>query len=427
MYLNLSRGSELRERVQVILNKLDRTRTAAQRESRQPIERYPWALIPGMVSLVVAFALRLGRRLRAPAPAWVRAGAGAAAVSVFASATAWGGVIVPGGEPGPSPYQLYDRADYSGAAEGFERRIEATRSPAREAALEFGRGAAAFRQAEHDVAIEAFGRALTSPDRGVQAEAAYNLGNALAQKARTLPKAKGRVSAMIELITEAIGHYDEALRIQPGHADARENRERLAKFLEQLKEFRQQLREKARQRRQNGQGRSQQERDGQQGQDQQGQQGENQPGGQGQGSQGGESGEEEEEEEEEAGEEQDGNGSSGSQGEEGRGREGESDGQGGGKQDDQQTPAPEGQEKERSGEEKAEGEVEAKGGGSGGDGEQEKRRAAERTGASADAQRNRTTGFSRSEARALLRALSDEDYVRPLTERAPPESSYKNW
>ena len=45
----------------------------------------------------------------------------------------------------------------------------------------------------------------------------------------------------------------------------------------------------------------------------------------------------------------------------------------------------------------------------------------------ADAKRDPKTGFSRSEARALLRALADEDYVRPLTDKAVPEGTYKNW
>ena len=432
LYLNLSSGSELKERVQVILNKLDRSRTAAQKEKRQPIERYVWALLPGMACLVIAFALRLGRRLRAPAPALNEAafGAGALVVFLLGAGAAEGGVILPGGSSGASPWRLYNAARYDEAAERFADELGTKPSRGRATKLEFGRGAAAFQQKDHDTAIEAFGLALTSTERSLQVESAYNLGNSLADKAKNIPKGKGRVSAMIELITQAIDHYDEALKIQPGHTNAKENRDALIEYLEKLKEYRQQLRDKAKQKKQNkgDKGNQSQQQQGQQGQDQQegqqGQQGEQQAGGQGQGEE-----EDEEEAEEEEGGEQPGEGESAGDEQESQGKDSGEDtqGEGKGKQDDQQSPAPEGQEKERSGEQKQEGQVEAKAGGQGNQGDDQKKKAGEKTGPNADAQRNKKTGFSRSEARALLRALSDEDYVRPLTDRAQPEGSYKNW
>lgn len=459
LYLNLSSASSLKERVQVILNKLDRSKTAAQKDKRQPIERFQWALIPGMACLVIAFILRLGRRLKPARAAWpppsVPATAAALLLALAASPAAQAGVLIPGGEAAPSPWQSFQKAEsvtgqatdlteeqeaqkrriYQAITEQFGEKLAESPSPKRTAELEFGRGASLFREKEHDAAIDAFGQALASPDRALQAEAAYNLGNSLADKAKTLPKQRNRMKQMIELVESAIRHYDEALQLQPGHENARINRDLLKDYLPKLQEAREeklrQSRERKKQEKEKGEEGEEQDQ-GQQGQqNQQGNEGEEgQEGQQGQqGTQGqngqGEGDEDIEEDEEGEGAEGDGEQPGGDEGEEqqGQGQSGQgSSGSGGGQgQNDREQSAPEGFDDQRSGERQGEGELQAKGGEGGKDGQ-------EKNGRNGRAEkRNQQTGFSRSEARNLLRALSDEDYVRPLTDRAMPEGRYKNW
>lgn len=470
LYLNLSGSSVLKERVQVILNKLDRSKTAALKDQRQPIDRYQWALIPALACLVIAWLLRLGRRLRlALPPAWAPAAMparNAAATALVALSLllasmhpATGGVLVPTRDDrGPSPWQAFQKAEavtnvagelteeqralkaqiYDLVTERFDRALTDAPKPARAATLEFGRGASLFRAGDHDAAIDAFGKALTSPDRPLQAEAAYNLGNALADKAKNFPKQKNRLKSMIALVEEAIRHYDEALVIEPGHDNARINRDLLKEYLPKLKEERQRRIEEGKKKKQDQQG----EQEGQQQEGQQGQQGQQEgqsPGQQGSQGQPG-SGDDSEEETDDEGEGEPPGGQSGGE-PEGEGPQGEQpgeqpgqapgdqqgEGQGGEKPSDREQAAPEGNDKERSGEQEGEGPLGAKGSGQTGEGSQDPKATKPGPSDAANAKRDPKTGFSRSEARALLRALADEDYVRPLTDEAVPEGTYKNW
>jgi len=468
LYLNLSGSSVLKERVQVILNKLDRSKTAALKQQRQAIDRYQWAVVPAMACLVIAWLLRLGRRLRPPPPTReltaIRPAAAAAMLVLtalgLAAGTVRGGVLVPTpGERGPSPWQAFQQAEtvtqgsaqqslsdeqralkrqvYDVVTEQFDRALSAAPAPTRAAELEFGRGASLLRAEDHDAAIDAFGKALTSPSRALQAEAAYNLGNALADKAKNLPKQKNRLKSMIALVEEAIRHYDETLATQPAHENARINRDLLKDYLPKLKEERQKRIEQGKQKKQQQGDQEGEKQPGQDGQD--GQQDGQSPGQQGtQGPPG--SGSESEEETDEEGEGEDpgdqgSGGQEGQDGQEGRGQQpgeqpgsgkDQGEGQGPGPSDRDQA-APKGNEEERSGNQEGEGPLSAKGGSPSPEGDKKSPPSEAGDRSAADGKRDPKTGFSRSEARALLRALSDEDYVRPLTDEAMPEGTYKNW
>ena len=473
LYLNLSGASVLKERVDVILNKLDRSKTAALKDTRQAIDRYQWALVPALLCLAAAWLLRLGRRLGAtarvgtsstsPLPATV---APAVAIALAATLLGWsaspaqGGVLTPGPEDrGPSPWQSFEKAEtvtqapgeltdeqralksevYEAVAEKFDQALADQPSRTRAAELEFGRGASLFRAEDHDAAIEAFGKALTSPQTTLQAEAAYNLGNALAGKAKDLPKQKNRLKAMIALVEEAIRHYDETLAVNPSHENARINRDRLNEYLPKLKEERQRRIEQGKQKKKQ-KGEQKGEEEGEKNEGQQGQEGEQQgaEGNQGPPGKGEESEEETDEEGEGEGEQPGEKGEGGSEGEGEKGENGDQPGdqQGQGDQpgddggpgpSDREQAAPEGNDQERRGEQEGEGPLGAKGG-TPGDSEKGDSSKSESPGQeAADGKRNPETGFSRNEARALLRALSDEDYVRPLTDEAMPEGTYKNW
>jgi Ca-activated chloride channel family protein len=424
LYLNLSSGSVLRERVEVILNKLDRSKTHAQKDRRQPIERYRWALVPGLLCLVAAFVAKIGRRMPSPRPGLAMQPAAAVATILLGiagtpaldAATSANSSI-----QGTSPWALYHGQRYEEALERFNESLRNRKPSEKSARLEFGRGASAFRLNDYDEAVESFGRALASRKSDVQTEAEYNLANALAGRARAMPKGKGRIDRMIEALTQALRHYDAALGLDSAHSDARYNREAVQKYLDELKKYKEQLKQrqkgggKKKQRQQNGgQGQQQQSADGQQGEE----------GEAGESGQEGSEGEEEGEGDQSESEGDEGDGEEGSN--PGAGEQPQEDGKGGKGPDDQKQPGPEGDEKKRSGEQQSEGKLEARNGGAGGpDGDQRKQQSAnsERKGE----RRHPLTGFSRTEARALLRALSDEDHVRPLTDKPVREGTYKNW
>jgi len=449
LYLNLSASSVLKERVQVILNKLDRSQTEERRDTRQPIDRYQWALVPALACLVAAWLLRLGRRLQPPpSAAWARPASASplplTLLLAITCSTGFSGILIPTPDnQGPSPWQAFQQAEavtgvtrelseeqlalkkqvYDVVTEKFDRALAAQPSPARTAELEFGRGASLFRSQDHDAAIDAFGKALASPLRPAQAEAAYNLANTLADKAKTLPKQKNRLKSMIALVEEAIRHYDETLALQPDHQNARTNRDLLKDYLPKLQEERQRRIEQGKQNK-----KQQGEQQGDPNQGQSGQQG--QPGSPGQqGSPGSGDDSEEETDEEGSGEEPGDQGQDGDQPGDQPGQ-GDAPGQGPGEgpsPSDRQQAAPEGNEQERRGEQDGDGPLGAKGNPTGENQPGPGQKPGSSDAPDADGKRDPKTGFSRSEARALLRALADEDYVRPLTDQATPEGTYKNW
>ncbi|HEX5067476.1 MAG TPA: VWA domain-containing protein [Myxococcota bacterium] len=105
------------------------------------------------------------------------------------------------------------------------------------------RAAALYRAQDYAGAAEAFGA-----QEGTEAK--YNLGNALARAGQ---------------LEQALGAYDQALAAQPDHADARFNRDLVAKLLEQQKQDPQQKQDEQKQ----SQEQQQQQQNGQQPQDQQ--------------------------------------------------------------------------------------------------------------------------------------------------------------
>ena len=243
----------------------------------------------------------------------------------------------------------------------------------------------------------------------MQEQAHYNLGNTIAKKASLR---EDETELMIGDVEDAIEHYNATLELNPDNEPARFNRDALIEFLENLK--RQSEAEQQKDQAQSPSGEEgEQSQPGSGGQNQG--EGDPQSGGSGQSGQAGESG-----------------GQSGESGEqadrEGPGEDPGEQGDEGGSLENQEGSGQQGladsESEEAGGDDgELEGKLEAADGG-GREGGAKKSQG--RFGCKQ--KKNAKTGMNRSEARQLLRALSDEDLsVRPVIDKAVPDGRYKDW
>jgi Ca-activated chloride channel homolog len=432
LYLNLSNISQMKERLQTILSKLERARSSAKKESRTPIERYSWFVGPALACFLLAYLLRLGHRLKISWLPWSSEAASITrVVCVFfigtISATAADSSadsrslfekIWPQSET--NPWQSLQQQSWDQATTEFDQALESARHDKNKPQIQLGRGSALYKAGDLEEARESFAQALNSADRQTNIDAQYNLGNTFAAKAKATLTAKKKANiktlkGAIKDVQQAISHYEDALRYDPQHPDATYNRDQLKKFLEKLQE---KLQQKQQQKGQQGEGKKKGK-----------QKGKGSGGQSGPPSDSSESGEPSDEEGEEDGDGEEGSGEEENEGEEGQApgqgkSQGKQSGQNGKRKDnDRENAAPEGDEKERSGEQAEGNKLEAKAPGGNAQGEESN---SDQAGGASKSQKQ-TRQFSRSEAKALLDRLSDEDHLPPLIDRAARDSSYKNW
>ena len=396
LYLRLDSGGVAGVLVKKALENLDQASMTSERTSREPIERYRWPLAFGVVLLLGSWVGMLGmnrfqgkRRYATEIPA-VRSTTTLIIIGIISLVTSF---AAPDAVAAPDERNLQEKV-------GRLSRLLAVMPEGRKSnEWRFARGAAAFRLGDFDRAIEDFGQALLDEDRQMQEQAHYNLGNAIAQKASFLKDEPELVSTNLE---NAIEHYDAALELNANNANAEFNRDAIKAFLKQvLKKMKQQKSEDGDPMQSEGGGDSEQQSqspsDGEQGDEGQQNPGENPGEGQPGQQPGDQSGQ--------PGEGQQGSGEGGEQ-ETPEGNGGDEDGDEGGGDDsklDGELTAnkPDGQNGDRNGQGQRRGGSDKK---------------------------DPRTGFSPSEARQLLRALSDEDRkVRPIVGKSVPEGDYKDW
>jgi Ca-activated chloride channel family protein len=201
-----------------------------------PIERYEWPLAAGILLLLASMLIRERRRVervraaRAAAPAVRREAATPVAAGVAIALI----MLVPArGWAVNQGLNLYDQKDYKGAYDVFDHQLQGNPDSA---GLEFDRGASAYKEGDYDKALESFGKVLGSPNQGLRGQAEYNLGNTLVQRG-ALQKGKDE---KIKEWTEALKHYDQALKIDPNNPDAKYNEDVVRKMIDDLNKKQQQ-------------------------------------------------------------------------------------------------------------------------------------------------------------------------------------------
>ena len=233
-----------------------------QTKETLPIERYEWPLAAGILLLLASMLIKERRRIverRRPAPARRQEAVALAAVAALAMLWPAHGWAVNQG------LSLYDQKDYKGAYNVFQQQLQ--QNPNSDG-LEFDQGASAYKEGDYDKALEAFGKVLGSSNQSLRDQAEYNLGNTLVQRG-ALQDGKDE---KIKEWTEALKHYDQALKVDPGNADAKYNEDVVRKMIQDLNKKQQQQQNQQQQQQQ-----QQQQKQQQQNQNQQNQQAQNQP------------------------------------------------------------------------------------------------------------------------------------------------------
>jgi Ca-activated chloride channel family protein len=100
-------------------------------------------------------------------------------------------------------------------------------------ALQYNLGTAAYRAGKAEEAVKALEKALSAPDRGLQARAFYNLGNTHYRIGEIVEK-QGPQQAL-PVYERALKDYENALAITPDDEDAQFNRDLVKKKIEELK------------------------------------------------------------------------------------------------------------------------------------------------------------------------------------------------
>jgi Ca-activated chloride channel family protein len=167
-----------------------KARTLAARQSNERADRYQWPLGLALLLLVVA---ETGFARMAPLT-----------VAVVISSVSC--------SPVQRGERLYHQGKYPEAYGVFRQALERDSS----ARLAFDAGSALYRLERYDEAVAAFRQASRTP--ALRQKSLYNLGNALVRAAEERP---GEAAPLLD----AVGAYEEALRLAPSDAEARWNLE----------------------------------------------------------------------------------------------------------------------------------------------------------------------------------------------------------
>ena len=404
LYLPLDEKGVSDRRLDMILEKLERTAMKGKM-TRKSLDRYQWPLGAGLLLLTAGWLVGIVKRHRGTTQAAVALTAVLLAGFVLQPGPAGAAAVpAPVDQPEGNPWSFYEKGNYEAALHNFKKRLTPEGGTASKGAgdpvLEFGRGAAAFKNKDYDTAVDAFGAAVLTERIPLRAGAHYNLANAIYQRAADLakqakPKTLAKLSfidGLIRQLENSLENYQQAMALQPEQADIKANHDTTDELIQKLRQIRKQMAQ------QQGEGKGKDKGK------KKGKKGEGQSPGKGKGK-----GEDEE-------------GGTGPNGEEeGEGEGGEpGEGSGGEGKEEKDARAKSNEEKEGkidgqnpNGEEPGKGE-----------GEGEEPDEAEE----AENEINPETGFSAADAKRQLERLSDEDMkVRPRIDQAPEIRPLKDW
>jgi Ca-activated chloride channel family protein len=196
------------------------SRTLSLRQASERADRFQWPLALAVAALLgnLAVGARERRRRRVVPRVPVRARAIAAAtvplLILLGDGCARGSLDARKGE------RLYAAGDYAGSAKALDRALAADSTPVRA----YNSGNAYYRLKRYEDAAARYRYAATR--RELRQPSVFNLGNALVRAAEDAPE-RG------QLLLDAVGAYEEALRLDPGDQDAKWNLELALQRLEE--------------------------------------------------------------------------------------------------------------------------------------------------------------------------------------------------
>lgn len=200
----------------------------AERRHKIPIDRFEWPLAGALVLLVIE--LLLGERKkngqRTIFKVLTESVKRKKKISTMVLLLA---LTVSSGARASSGEDAFAAEDYLGAAEYYRQQLEKTPDSPK---LQYNFGASSYKNNMYDDAIQAFTSALKSEDIELQKRSYFNLGNSHFQKG--VESQQGDASATVEEWKQAITAMDSVLKFTPDDERAKNNREVIAKQLEQL-------------------------------------------------------------------------------------------------------------------------------------------------------------------------------------------------
>ncbi len=221
-YIHLQNGpADMRRLVQEGLAPLKEAEID-ERLARRPIERYQWPLGVGLLLLVCSLFLNERRRATKTGTGGTNGiSAGTTAVKAALVLLMAGMISFPNVARAEkaSVEELFKTGDFKAAKTAAE---DALKKQPTSPVLRFNKGAAEYALGNYDAAVDEFSSALASSDPELRAKAEYNLGTALLQRSLKRDIAKEYEVRKADL-RNAIQHFDEALKLNPNHTDAKEN------------------------------------------------------------------------------------------------------------------------------------------------------------------------------------------------------------
>jgi Ca-activated chloride channel family protein len=435
LYLTLDGNGINDSRIDVILDKLKRTAMKGK-VTRKALDRYQWPLGAGLLLLLSAWLAGIATRHRSQSqsPPLLPGAAPASLIIALLVFTTIPGVAAPREKDKKAPPDLregnpwafYQKGEYEAAQHNFKRKLGLDKPGAPltggDPALEFGRGAAAFKNKDYDSAVDAFGSAVLTDDVSLRAQSHYNLANAIYERTARLakdakPKTLAKLSfidGLIRQLENSLENYQQALVLSPDHPDFKANHDTTDQLIQKLREIRKKMAEQQGQ----GQGEGKDKKKGKKGKGESPGQGQ----GKGQDGEGGTGPNGEEEGEGEGGNGQEKEGGSGPEGEEEKAAREKSNEDKDGKIAGQNQPG----EDAEGGKEPGKEPGKENGGENGKEPGKEPGEPDENS--EADNEVNPETGFSAAEAKNQLDRLSDEDMkVRPRIDQVPERRPAKDW
>ncbi len=230
------------------------TNDISSRLLRQPRERFQWPLGLAIVLLLVEMFLPDRRRvprsdaiLNASNPSLRQA------VSIGLALL----VVLPALASPAAARRAYERGRFSDAEREYQRLLQKQPNDSR---LQFNTGTTAYRNHDYQKATNELTSAIYSSNPTLLARAYYNLGNAhyrLGEKAAS----PDQTMANWEL---SLTNYDNTLKLNPQDADAKFNRDLVAKKLEELRQQQQKQQQQQQNQQQKDQGKDQKQNQSQQ-------------------------------------------------------------------------------------------------------------------------------------------------------------------
>lgn len=371
-----------------------------KRDETKAIQRFYWPLSVGIVSLMLALLLRPLSRIPRTSPAT----AAMLVLGLLTSAHADAAVFSKEPEEVKTAREAYQGQQYERARDQYARMLAEKAPPVAPGELAYGLAASAHQLRDYDRALENYSRALQGSDQTLQKRAHQGLGNALYEQG--VKAFTQQPDYTVRVWTDSLRHYDAALKLGTDNRTVA-NRAHVEEQLKKLKDKIAEQQKQKQQQQQQQKKKDQKGQDGQQGQEDEGEQGEPQKDGKQQGEQQGQQGKDGQQQQQqgEGGEPQ-------KDQEQGKGKEGdqEKEGEGG-----------EGQQQEGQGQPLPEGQIQAGEPGEGGRSPEELQRLQEML----EDKVMEATGYSRNEARELIRSYSDQMSVQFRKRREAPAG--KDW